>query len=377
MNTVSRPPLPDLDEERIARIERGLFADIDAERSARRRRRRTGWATAGAAAAVIIVAAAIAPAVGGLVSGAGSEQFAVAPSGADEATLPQGQEAPIEGGAIDGVPTDEAGAGASAADTSVEREIITSASANLVVEDVPTAAAEVADAADRIGGFVQSQSVGRSGVPIPIDPGIGGPDVSYPAPYAGGETGWVTVRIPAAELSGFVSGLSAIGEVTQSSIDRQDVTDQTVDLRARVEATQASVDRLEELLAEAGDLGDLIAAESALAERQATLESYQQQLESLEGQVELSTVSVSLAPRVERVEADPAGFGDGVAAGWNGLIATLNGLVIAVGFLLPWLAVLGVAALLVWAAVRVRRARRARREAATATGPAEDDTRGA
>lgn len=375
MNTVPRTPLPELSEDRIDRIERGLFADIDAERAVRRRRRRTGWISAGAAAAVIVVAAAIAPAVGGIVTPLASEESAVAPAGADSASLPQGQDAlSTEGGAADDFTSAEGGAGASSSDTPANRDIITSASVNLTVDDVATAADDVADAADAAGGYVQSQSVGRSGAPLPVDPGIGGPDIGYPAPYVSGESGWITVRVPADELSVFVSDLSGIGEVTQSSIDRQDVTDQTIDLRARVEATQASVDRLQELLAQAGDLGDLIAAESALAERQATLESYQQQLESLEGQVELSTVSVSLSPRVERVSADPAGFGDGVAAGWNGLIATMNGLVIAIGFLLPWLAVLGVVGLIVWAIVRVRRAGRRRRDTTAAASDQQDGT---
>lgn len=375
MNTVPRTPLPELSEDRIDRIERGLFADIDAERAVRRRRRRTGWISAGAAAAVIVVAAAIAPAVGGIVTPPASVESAVAPAGADSASLPQGQDAlSTEAGAADDFASAEGGAGASASDTPANRDIITSASVNLTVDDVATAADDVADAADAAGGYVQSQSVGRSGAPLPVDPGIGGPDVGHPEPYVGGESGWITVRVPADELSVFVSDLSGIGEVTQSSIDRQDVTDQTIDLRARVEATQASVDRLQELLAQAGDLGDLIAAESALAERQATLESYQQQLKSLEGQVELSTVSVSLSPRVERVSADPAGFGDGVAAGWNGLIATMNGLVIAIGFLLPWLAVLGVVGLIVWAIVRVRRAGRRRRDTTAAASDQQDGT---
>ena len=107
-----------------------------------------------------------------------------------------------------------------------------------------------------------------------------------------------------------------------------------------MDAAQASVDRLTELMAQAGSLSDLIAAESALAERQATLESYQQQLKYYDEQVAYSTLTVTLTEPVETVEANPAGFGDGLAAGWNGLVATLNGIVIAIGFLIPWILVL-------------------------------------
>ncbi len=61
--------------------------------------------------------------------------------------------------------------------------------------------------------------------------------------------------------------------------------------------------------------------------------------------------------------ADPAGFGDGLRAGWNGLVVSLNALVIAIGFLLPWLAVAAVVVLIVRVA---RGARRRRRTDATA-----------
>ena len=57
----------------------------------------------------------------------------------------------------------------------------------------------------------------------------------------------------------------------------------------------------------------------------------------------MSSLTVTLEPVTEPVEADPAGFTDGLTAGWNGLVATLNGIVIALGFLLPWLVVIAIA----------------------------------
>jgi hypothetical protein len=67
---------------------------------------------------------------------------------------------------------------------------------------------------------------------------------------------------------------------------------------------------------------------------------------------------VSLFEPSPAVEADPAGFGDGIAAGWNGLLATMNGFVLAFGFLLPWLAVIAVIAAIVWLIRRGVRRRR-------------------
>ncbi len=185
-------------------------------------------------------------------------------------------------------------------------------------------------------------------------------DSSMPYPYTP-DGAWITVRVPADGLQSLVDQLSGLGEVTASSINRQDVTEVTLDLQARVDAAQASVDRLTELMAQAGSLTDLIAAESALAERQATLESYQQQLKYYDEQVAMSTLTVTLTEPVETVEANPAGFGDGLAAGWNGLVATLNGIVIAIGFLIPWIVVIAIAGLIVWGIVRLVRRRKSAR----------------
>ncbi len=222
----------------------------------------------------------------------------------------------------------------------------------------------IADAATSRDGYVESMSIGRSGEIVPVDPMTGMVyDSTMPYPYTP-DGAWITVRVPAEGLQSLVDQLSGLGEVTASTINRQDVTEVTLDLEARVEAAQASVDRLTQLMTQAGSLADLIAAESALAERQATLESYQQQLKYYDEQVAMSTLTVTLTEPVETVVADPAGFGDGLAAGWNGLVATLNGIVVAIGFLLPWIVVLALAGLIVWGIVRLvrRRNRRATKE---------------
>ena len=190
-------------------------------------------------------------------------------------------------------------------------------------------------------------------------------DASMPATPSEPGSGWISIRIAADDLDEVLTALGDDGEVLRSSVSRQDVTSTAIDLRARIDAAQASVTRLTELMAKSGSVGDLIAAESALSERQALLESYQQQLKSLDEQVALSTVTVQLTERTTATEADPAGFGDGLLAGWNGLIVTLNGLVVALGFLLPWLVIAGAALLVIWL---IRRRRRAARTAS----PTED-----
>ncbi|GAA5100050.1 hypothetical protein GCM10025760_36890 [Microbacterium yannicii] len=379
----SSAPLPELGAERIDEIEDALFADIAHERlrrSARRTRRGRLWIAGGAAAAVIVVAAVIAPSVASLVGGAGgaSDQSAVAPvAPADSGAVSDGSsDATTTESAPLTVAPDAAAGDKSTGAAATDRDIITSASATVSVDEVDAATRSIGNSAVAHGGYVESMSIGSNGSVYPVAPSDGGvvyDTMPYPSPTDGA---WITVRVPADQLSDVVSELDDVGEVTATNLSRQDVTGQTVDLEARIDAAQASVDRLTELMGQAQNVADLIAAEAALSERQALLESYQQQLEMLDDQVAMSTLSVTVVPDVETVTADPAGFGDGLAAGWNGLVATLNGIVVAIGFLLPWLAVAAVAALIVWGVVRlVRGRRRARADAAPAAPETVDDPR--
>ena len=367
-----RDALPEVTDETIERIEAAVFAEIGSDRRRRSAKRGRVWAGVGAAAGVVVIAALVGPSlVGGSggFSGASNEagqpaigqvqegDMALVPEYSDGAQLEGGAPAgAADGGAADGGGMAggaiERGANSAAADASGDRELIASGSLSLRVDDIDASAAAVADAAEARGGYVESLNVGTNGMVMEGD--------ARTMPTAPNGA-WVQVRVPADQLTATINELGALGDVTASNISRQDVTDQAVDLRARISSAEASVARLTELMSQSATVADLIAAESALAERQATLESYQQQLEMLEGQVSMSSLSVDLTLDRPSVEADPAGFGDGLIAGWNGLIATLNGVVIGLGFLLPWIVVVMVAGFVVWGIRRLVRRGRARR----------------
>ncbi len=375
--------LPELTDARVDEIERSLFAAIDDERRergavehARRARRGRMWLGAAGAAAVVVVAAVLAPSMPALLGGDGSASTAEGAPDVAPATDPDlgGSDPGSIGGEMTGSTTASEEDGPVTSPSAGEREIIATASATVRVTDAEAAAAGIGEIAEAAGGYVEAMSVGTSGSPIepyPVDP-YAGEDVAVgSAPPA--SSAWITVRVPADSLTETTNALSDIGDVTSSQVDRRDVTAEAIDVRARIDALTASVDRLRDLVGQAESTADLIAAEDALATRQSELEAYQQQLKYLDEQVGMSTLTVSLFEPAPVVTADPAGFGDGVAAGWNGLVAALNGFVIAVGFLLPWLAVLAVAGLIVWGVRRVVRDRRAR--AAAMASMAADDER--
>ena len=174
--------------------------------------------------------------------------------------------------------------------------------------------------------------------------------------------GSLTLRIPSVRLDEFLSGAQAVGRLTALQQDAQDVSDSYYDVQARLQTQQTKMARLQELLAAAQDVSDLIQIENSIADTQYMLDSYMAQLQNYDSQVEYSTVRVTLR-EIEVLEAEEASFGEQIGAGLHrSLGAAVDFLRDAVIFLvaaLPWLAAAGVLALCGVLIVRVRRRKKA------------------
>lgn len=365
--------LPTLSESRIDAIEAALLAEIARERRsgtpeierARRARRGRIWLGFSGAAAIVAVAAILAPSMpsilGVTTSGGVAEQAMSepAPASGDSGGFTDLQ-GPTSGQVVSGA-NEEAETGFTDRPTDVAepREVIATATATLVVDDVAQAAQEIQDLAEGSRGYVEGMRLGRAGGSGERD--VPTEDAAMPAPSGA----WISVRVPTSDLTTVTDALSRFGEVTQSAVDRRDVTSEAIDLRSRVDALEASVTRLTQLIDRAETTSELVDAESALTDRQAELQSARNQLKALDDQVAMSTLTVTLTEEAPAVTADPASFGDGVAAGWNGLLVALNGFVLALGFLLPWLALAAAILVFVIAMRRLRRLRKDERDSAT------------
>jgi hypothetical protein len=249
-----------------------------------------------------------------------------------------------EGGGA-GAVADEGGA---PADADAERQVITTASASLVVDDPADAAQEVSERVESAGGRVDERT----------EYAATGDDEDE------GSSADLVVRVPSDALTGVLADLEDLGEVASVSVSRSDVTAQTVDLDARISALQTSVARLQTLLDEAPSTEALLAAEGALSGRQEQLESLQSQRGFLADQVELSTLRLHLQQPGVAPVGGPDGFVDALGTGWKSLVSAAGAAVIALGVLLPWLVVGAVIAAAVL--VPLRRARRSPAPAPTA-----------
>jgi Ca-activated chloride channel family protein len=215
-----------------------------------------------------------------------------------------------------------------------KRDIITTGSLQMVVTEPAQVADRLVSAVTDAGGRVDSRSE-RSGSSSPtVD---------------------LVLRIPADKLDGVLADAKKLGTVESMSIGHSDVTSQRVDLDARIEALQTSVNRLLQLMGRAGNVADLLAAESSLTQRQAELDSLRAQRATLGDQVSYATINVNISTKPTVTQG---GFLGALGRGWQSLLSAVHGVVMGVGFLIPWIPVLAVL-LVVVLVVRRRCFRRA------------------
>jgi uncharacterized protein DUF4349 len=225
-----------------------------------------------------------------------------------------------------------------------QRSIIYRGSTSVRVKDVNAAAGLATGIAQTAGGFVGGDNRNSSST--------------------GSGTATLTLRVPAEKFAATVDSLSKLGTEETREINTEDVTEQTVDLDARIAVQEARVASGRKLLAQAKSLDDLVMLEKEVATRESDLASLQAKKRRLADLTALSTITVTfLGPETPGVQKDddPAGFLGGLSAGWDALLASLKVLLTVLGALLPWLIVIGLPIWAVfWAYRRWQRNRPAR-----------------
>jgi Domain of unknown function (DUF4349) len=109
-----------------------------------------------------------------------------------------------------------------------------------------------------------------------------------------------------------VARLERLGEVRNRFRTAEDVTEEVVDVEARITSQRRSIDRIRALLDQAADIDDVVRIESELAARESELDSLLRRQEELAKLTALATVTVTflgpgLTPR-KRLSASCRGF---------------------------------------------------------------------
>ena len=231
--------------------------------------------------------------------------------------------------------------------------IIYTAQLTVRAGDVSSAAAQAAEIADGVGGYVSSETA-------KVNP-------DHPSEA----TASVQLKIPVATYPATLGQLGhRLGTQLSLQQQAQDVTQQVADVDSQVASDQAAIAQLRALLSHAGSVGDLLSVQNQINSEEANLESMQAQQRALSHQTSYATVTLTiLGPKAKPVlhrQKPPPTLAGGFAAGWHALRVAVSWTLAFLGAIAPFAVVLAVAGYLVY---RGRRWLGRRRPATGPTSP--------
>ena len=156
----------------------------------------------------------------------------------------------------------------------IGRDIIFRATISVEVDDVAAAGREAQTIIEGLGGLVFGQET-----------------VTRPEPRT-----VLTFKVFPDDFSTALERLAGLGDLVDQQVSADDVTERVVDLQSRINTSAVSVERLRDLLDEAGDVSVIAQLENQLLERETTLEQLRGQLRTIQDQVDLATITMTITP---------------------------------------------------------------------------------
>lgn len=221
------------------------------------------------------------------------------------------------------------------------RYLIKNRTISLEVKKVSEAARRVEMLAQKYGGYISSQNLSVSytspeePVPLSKTETIAGKDFFQ---------GFVEARVPVSNFDKFSQEVKKIGRVLDDVINTQEVTQEYIDLKARLKNLEREEVQYLKILEKSGRIADILAVEKELERVRSEIESLKSQQMVLEKSIEMASVRVELKKEQGVITPPPTGWGFKEA--WQqavrNFVGSINNLIIFTGGVLPYLIALAV-----------------------------------
>lgn len=203
------------------------------------------------------------------------------------------------------------------------RLIVRTGQASIEVDSLEHSMAELRRIAQRVGGFVADASVqsGRNQL----------------------RSATLELKVPASRFDELTQALEPLGRLQFVNVGAEDVSEEFVDLTARVANGRRLEDRLVELLrTRTGKLQDVLSVERELARVREEIERMEGRLRFLKTSAQLSTLSVNLYEPAPIVASHPGRnvIAEAFKTAWRNFVGVLAGTIASLGFVVP-IAILG------------------------------------
>ena len=140
----------------------------------------------------------------------------------------------------------------------------------------------------------------------------------------------MVVRVPTENFQAMIDAISeGVPYFEQKRISRQDVTEEFIDLEARLKAKKELEKRYLELLSKANNIKDMLEIERQLSQIREEIEARQGRLQYLQNRVSISTISIEFY-KITAQSGITQSYGqkikNALQGGWNGISVFFLGL---------------------------------------------------
>ncbi|WP_413167006.1 DUF4349 domain-containing protein [Capilliphycus salinus ALCB114379] len=125
------------------------------------------------------------------------------------------------------------------------------------------------------------------------------------------------LRVPQDKLESTLDTLSELGTVENRSITAEDVSDQLVDIQARLRNLRKSEEMVLKIMERSGSVGEVLEVANQLSNIRDSIERLDAQFRNLQNQVAYSTISLNLEAPVSAENQPQFNFGLQVGEAWG------------------------------------------------------------
>jgi Domain of unknown function (DUF4349) len=154
----------------------------------------------------------------------------------------------------------------------------------------------------------------------------------------------ITIRIPNENFDFFLAEISkGVAYFDKKEVTARDVTEEYIDLSARLKTKKTLEERYLQLLNKATKVSEILEIEKELSAIREEIESKEGQLKYLQNKVSLSTINIEFYKTVANAEDATMSYGtkmwNAIQSGWNGISSFFIGLLHVWPFILILVAV--------------------------------------